>query len=119
MFGIVFVTTAIFSIACIAINAVIPTATRLPKLSSALIAINTPLITNIENKINTATHPTKPNSSASIANMKSLCASGIYKYFCLLSPSPTPNNPPDPIAYKPCEVWYAVPLVFSHICNHA
>ena len=24
----------------------------------------------------------------------------MYKYFCLLFPSPAPNNPPDPIAYK-------------------
>ena len=26
----------------------------------------------------------------------------MYKYFCLLSPSPTPNSPPEPIAYKLC-----------------
>ena len=24
----------------------------------------------------------------------------MYKYFCLLSPSPTPKRPPEPIAYK-------------------
>ena len=98
MFGIVFVTTAIFKITCTAINAVIPIAIKLPKTSSALIAINTPLTTNIANKTITSKQPTKPNSSANIAKIKSLCASGMYNYFCLLSPSPTPKSPPEPIA---------------------
>ena len=33
----------------------------------------------------------------------------MYKYFCLLFPSPTPNNPPEPIAYKPCMICQPVP----------
>lgn len=46
------------------------------------------------NKIKTATHPIKPNSSPNIEKIKSLCGSGIYKNFCLLSPKPAPNSPP-------------------------
>ena len=55
---------------------------------------------NTANNATTITQPINPNSSAKTANIKSLCGSDIYKYFCLLSPNPTPNNPPDPIAYK-------------------
>ena len=29
-----------------------------------------------------------------IANIKSFCGSGRYRYFCLLCPSPAPNSPP-------------------------
>ena len=32
----------------------------------------------------------------------------MYKYFCLLSPSPTPKSPPDPIAYKLCITCHPV-----------
>ena len=69
-------------------------------MSGAFIAINTPLHINTANSINTTAHPTNPSSSANIEKIKSLCGSGIYKYFCLLSPKPTPNKPPEPIAYK-------------------
>ena len=58
------------------------------------------VLRNIANNIKTTAHPKNPNSSANIENIKSLCGSGMYKYFCLLSPSPTPNSPPEPIAYK-------------------
>lgn len=77
-----------------ATNAVIPTASKLPNISGALIAIRIPLHIKIANKINTATHPIKPNSSPNMEKMKSLCGSGMYKNFCLLSPSPVPNRPP-------------------------
>lgn len=79
---------------CIATSAVIPTATKLPNISGALIAIRTPLHIKIANKTKTATHPINPNSSPKIEKIKSLCGSGIYKNFCLLSPNPAPNNPP-------------------------
>ena len=105
MFGIEFVTTAIFKIAWIAINDVIPIATKLPNISFALIEIIIPLTVNIINNDITNIHPTNPSSSAIIAKIKSLCASGIYEYFCLLFPIPTPNNLPEPIAYSPCVVW--------------
>lgn len=62
----------------------------------------------------TNTQPKKPNSSANIANMKSFCGSETYKYFCLLSPKPTPNSPPEPIAYKPCIVCHPVPVGSCH-----
>ena len=32
----------------------------------------------------------------------------MYKYFCLLSPSPTPKSPPEPIAYKLCITCHPV-----------
>lgn len=48
------------------------------------------------NKINTTVHPINPNSSPKIEKIKSLCGSGIYKNFCLLSPNPDPNRPPEP-----------------------
>ena len=70
-----------FNITCIAIRAVMPIAIRLPKLSFALIAISTPLTIKTVNSARTMAHPTNPSSSAKIANMKSLCASGMYKYF--------------------------------------
>jgi hypothetical protein len=44
------------------------------------------------------TAPIKPNSSQITAKIKSFCGSGKYKNFCLLSPSPRPKKPPDPIA---------------------
>ena len=38
----------------------------------------------------------------------------MYKNFCLLFPNPTPNNPPEPIAYKLCTIWYPVPVASAH-----
>ena len=69
-------------------------------MSLAFIAVTIPLQTNTANNSITTAHPINPNSSAKTANIKSLCGSGRYKYFCLLAPSPAPNNPPEPIAYK-------------------
>lgn len=69
-------------------------ANKLPNISGALMAIKIPLHIKMANKIKTAVHPIKPNSSPKIEKIKSLCGSGIYKNFCLLSPSPAPNNPP-------------------------
>ncbi len=71
-----------------------PIATKLPNISGALIAIKTPLQIKIANNIKTIAQPMNPNSSPKIEKMKSLCGSGIYKNFCLLSPSPAPNSPP-------------------------
>ena len=105
MFGIEFVTTAIFKIACDEISVVIPIATKLPNKSGAFNEIIIPLIVNKANNIITKAQPTNPNSSAKIAKIKSLCASGIYKYFWVLFPNPTPNNPPEPIAIRPWLVW--------------
>lgn len=79
---------------CMATNAVIPTATKLPNMSGALIAIRIPRHIKIANKTKTATHPINPNSSPRIEKIKSLCGSGMYKNFCLLSPNPAPNRPP-------------------------
>ena len=85
--GIDDVTTATLIITCIATKAVIPVASKLPNMSGAFIAIKIPLQINIANNIKTTAHPKNPNSSANIENIKSLCGSGMYKYFCLLSSS--------------------------------
>lgn len=77
-----------------ATSAVIPTANKLPNMSGARMAIRTPLHIKIANKINTIVHPINPNSSPNIEKIKSLCGSGMYKNFCLLSPNPAPNSPP-------------------------
>ena len=77
-----------------ATSAVIPIATKLPNISGARIAIKTPLHTKIANNSSTIVHPINPNSSPKIEKMKSLCGSGMYKNFCLLSPRPAPNSPP-------------------------
>ena len=69
-------------------------------MSGDFIAINIPLQIKIANSTITTAHPIKPISSDNTEKIKSLCGSGMYKYFCLLSPNPKPNNPPDPIAYK-------------------
>ena len=65
----------------------------------------------IPNKPITIAHPTKPNSSANTAKIKSVCGSDMYKYFCLLWPNPTPNNPPEPIAYKLCITCHPSPCL--------
>lgn len=111
VFGIEAVTTAIFIIACNPIKDVIPTATKLPNISFARIAISKPLQMKIANNSITAEHPINPSSSASTENIKSLCGSGKYKNFCLLSPRPAPNSPPEPIAYKLCIICHPSPCL--------
>ena len=73
-------------IACRPIKDVIPTATRLPNISGARIAIKIPLQIKMANNVITTKHPIKPSSSASTAKIKSFCGSDMYKNFCLLSP---------------------------------
>ena len=53
---------------------------------------------NLANKIKTTLKNINDNKSEKIAKIKSLCGSGIYIYFCVLLPSPTPKRPPEPIA---------------------
>ena len=49
--------------------------------------------------------PKNPNSSAMIARIKSVWASGRYSCFCILWPSPTPKKPPLPKANSECTSW--------------
>ena len=65
---------------------VIPIAIKLPNISGAFIAITIPRHMNTANSKITIVHPTKPNSSDKTANIKSLCGSDMYRYFCLLCP---------------------------------
>ena len=101
-------------ITCIATKAVIPTAIKLPNISGAFIAIRTPLHIKIANRINTIAQPINPTSSPNIEKIKSLCGSGIYKYFCLLSPKPAPNKPPEPMAYKLWITCHPSPVASFH-----
>ena len=55
---------------------------------------------------------TSPSSSTIIGNIKSVWASGKYKYFCVELPKPTPNKPPLLIAIKPLQTWYPVVSVY-------
>lgn len=55
-------------------------------MSGDFIATNTPLHINTANSNNITAHPTNPSSSPIIEKIKSLCGSGMYRYFCLLSP---------------------------------
>jgi hypothetical protein len=41
-----------------------------------------------------------------IAKMKSVCAFGRNSHLALPAPSPTPVQPPLPIAMSDCEIWY-------------
>ena len=83
-------------------------------MSGAFIAIKIPLQIKIANKQIIMTQPIKPSSSATIEKIKSFCGSEIYKYFCLLSPNPAPNNPPEPIAYKLCITCHPAPCGSAH-----
>ena len=38
----------------------------------------------------------------------------MYKYFCLLCPNPTPNSPPEPIAYNPCITCHPPSVASDH-----
>ncbi len=100
--------------ACNPINDVIPTASKLPNISGAFIAISSPLHIKIANNKITIAHPINPNSSANTAKIKSLCGSGKYKYFCFPSPKPTPKIPPEPIAYKLWIICHPSPVVSLH-----
>ena len=62
----------------------------------------------------TITQPINPSSSARTANIKSLCGSGMYKNFCLLSPNPAPNKPPEPIEYKLWITCHPSPVASFH-----
>ena len=69
------------------------------------------LLTNMKNtgyKKATNSPNKTPNSSIKMANMKSLCDSGI-EYLSWPSPKPTPNKPPVFIADKLLETWELSP----------
>src|SRR6185437_14457615 len=53
----------------------------------------------------TAVTPMKPSSSAITASRKSVCASGRYRSFSTLEPSPTPSHSPRPNAMSECDSW--------------
>ena len=62
---------------------------------------------NINSKLTTNTTPKNPNSSAIIARMKSVWASGKYPNFWIEFPKPLPNKPPLPKATYELMTWSA------------
>ena len=50
--------------------------------------------------------PTKPNSSAKVAKMKSVCFSGRkFRWLYEPRPKPLPRRPPEPSAVSACRMW--------------
>ena len=98
VFGIVFVTTAMFRIACSVTCTTNPTTSSAPNLSRARTAIDMPRKSSSKNSATTSAAPIKPSSSHKIEKIKSFCGSGTYRYFCRLLPSPSPASPPDAMA---------------------
>ena len=81
--------------------AIAPTTINEPNLSGAPSAINLNLQMSKRNTIMSPMPPKSPSSSHMIENIISFWASGINPSFWILCPSPLPNIPPEPIAYKP------------------
>ena len=75
------------------------------KPSAAPSAIRSPAYPITTNRASTASAPTRPSSSPMMAKMKSVCASGSWPHFSRLAPTPTPNQPPEESALKPCAAW--------------
>ena len=98
VFGIVFVTTAIFKTACRITCTTKPTASSAPNLSRARTAIDIPRRSSSKNSATASAAPIKPSSSHRIEKIKSFCGSGTYRYFWRLLPSPSPASPPDAMA---------------------
>ena len=61
------------------------------------------------NSINKNEAPIKPNSSATIAKIKSFCGSGKKKCFWILLLYPNPNNPLGARAYNDWIAWNPLP----------
>ena len=76
------------------IYANVPKAIIEPRKVLALRAIARILYSSKMYSNNITEPPTYPNSSTIIGNIKSVCASGRYKYFCVDLPNPTPNRLP-------------------------
>lgn len=99
------VTTATFKSIWIIIIDPIPTESKNPNLLSAIFA-TFKILTNNKTKIKIINkHPTKPNSSAIIENIKSDSANGRNKYFCLELKIPEPNIPPSDTAKSDWTNW--------------
>ncbi|MMZ70459.1 hypothetical protein D1872_335080 [compost metagenome] len=69
-------TTPILITTCTPTMPTIPTASRLPNISSTVIATLMPRQTKIINSRSTSMPPIKPNSSVKIEKIKSVCGSG-------------------------------------------
>ncbi|MNN87073.1 hypothetical protein D3C81_2045750 [compost metagenome] len=70
------ITTPMLITTCTPTIPTIPTASKLPKVSSIVIATRMPRHTKIKNNNRTKSPPIKPNSSARMEKIKSVCGSG-------------------------------------------
>ena len=98
--GILPVTTRAFISDCIPITQAIPTESKNPKKSLLLSPIFTHFTTIVTIKTKRKISPTNPISSPITAKIKSLSEKGKNLNFCRELKSPTPNQPPEPNAYK-------------------
>ncbi len=76
VFGIVFVTTAMFKMACKMTCTTKPTVSSAPNLSRARTAMDIPRSNSSKNSATASAAPKKPSSSHRIEKMKSFCGSG-------------------------------------------
>ena len=76
-----------------------------PNLSGARRAIKRLHKINAANSPTTNTQPTKPSSSPTTANTKSVVSSGTQPNFIVPLPKPLPHIPPAPIAVKDWRAW--------------
>ena len=103
--GISPVIAAIFITTCAAIHANTPTAISPSsdgKPSATFMIFNSKTVKHA----NIAISPTNPNVSPITAKTESLIDSGKYPVACTLFPTPTPINPPVPIAIIALSMWY-------------
>ena len=98
MVGISPITTARLRKICNPNKVLMPKARNFPKSSSVSKATEKARHRKPANRAITVRVPTKPNSSARMEKMKSVWASGRKNSFRRLSPKPTPNQPPLPMA---------------------
>jgi hypothetical protein len=91
-----------FIIACMEKSAKIPPERRKACLSGEFLTTRKILKRKVMYKMRKTSTPKKPSSSAIIANIESVVASGRNKYFCLDAPNPRPQNPPDPKEINIC-----------------
>ena len=97
VFGIVFVTTAIFRITCTEMCVITPVTISAPYRSFAFPATRMNLQISMRNRNMMAIAPNNPSSSQIIEKIMSFCASGTNA-FCILCPRPLPKMPPEPMA---------------------
>ena len=104
------ITAPMLIAACTTIHAVMAVAPRRENMSGTRRAILSPAKARPPYRTVTHSVPMSPNSSPMMAKMKSVVDSGTHPHFPPLEPRPTPNQPPEPIAYLPWMDCMLVPV---------